>query len=351
MRVRVLGAAWLQACVVARPPLPPLGDADAAVASQSAPMGESGAADAALGAPRRMMQALRRRMGLDSGDAAAPPSAGASDAGAPHALLAEVVLPMGVARALSVGLGTAPAAHAGRGAGACAPAPLELHLRSDFRTCRARVDLRAHAAWLLPLCDASLSRAVLAAVAEAGRAGGGAGQAEAAGSGAGAAGLYAGFPTALVDGMRWVDLAGGPGSAPPPVVAALVALLLAGIAPEAESPAGLQTGAGPVARLRGLLAPVWARPALARAWRALAAGAGERAREAAGSLTRRLLAARHRAAWQALAALPLPAALVVLWDAPDAASHSQGGVRRCSRCGRFGRLRTRQLRRGGRACV
>lgn len=320
VRACALGSTWLQARIAARPPLPLMADVDDV--AQNAVMGRSGAADAAMGAPRRMVQALRRRVGLDGGSAAMSPAVGGADAGTPQALLVEVVLPVGVARALSDLPGTALALP-GAGAGDPAP-PLELHLRSDFRTCRARVDLRAPTAWLLPLCDAAASRAALAAVAEAGLgfrpAGGGAPLAGAAGSGAGAAGRYAGFPTALVDGVRWVDLAGGPGAAPPAAMAALVALRLAGAAPEAGRAAGeVQAGAGPAARLRGLLAPVLAAPEPARAWRALAAGAGERAREAGGSLNRRLLAARHRAAWQALAALPRPAALVVLWDAPGAA--------------------------------
>ena len=324
VRACALGANWLQARIAARPPLPRLGDADDG--AQNAAIGWSGAADAALGAQRRMVQALRRRVGLDSGSAATSPAVGAADAGTPHALLVEVVLPVGMARALGEWPGTAPAPPGG---GASDPAPpLELHLRSDFRTCHARVDLRAPAAWLLPLRDAAASRAALAAVAEAGLGsrftGGGALLAGAAGSRAGAVGKCAGFPTALVDGVRWVDLAGGPGAAPPAIMAALVALRLAGAAPEAGRAAGEpHTGGGPLARMRGLLAPVLAAPTPARAWRALAAGAGERGREAGGSLNRRLLAARHRAAWQALAALPLPAALVVLWDVPGAALLSQ----------------------------
>ena len=334
-----LGAAWVQARVLRQPPPPLPADADfddatnPGAAARGRTAGAGGDRPSRLRAARRAMQALRQRVGLGIGQSGAwliGTLAGARrapqhtyDAGEEQ-LVVEVALPAAVSRTLGA-----------KQAGAAAPPPrLELLLRSDFRTCRAAVALHSPAVWLLPLHDASMSRAALHALAQSTP---GQGGMQPAGGAAALeeSGLASGFPNVLVGGVRWVDLAGGPAAAPPSALLALVALLLAGGRPQAvtgssaAAPSGEHTPVLAAAgRLQGLMALLRAPVGAGHVWRALATAGGAEARAAGGSLSRRLAAARHRGAWAALGALEPPAALVLLWSSLAGASTlpERGGV-------------------------
>jgi len=309
-RVRAPGVPWRPALVVRQPRPPP-----PAAAAEPAP------------APARPAWAppwALRAWGPPGARAGGAPGL-APRAGEPageRALVVEAELPAAVVRALGAAAGPG-----GGGRGGAAGPGLDLLLRSDFRTARARAAARPPAAWLLPARGAGASRAALAALtAAASRAASGApappgaerevARAEGARPGEGPGASRACFPSALVDGVRWVDLAGGAGAPAPLAAAALVALLLAGGAPEGAGAA--RRGPAPAAGCgRGWLARLRAPSGGAvPAWRALAEAGGEGARALGARAARRLAALRHRAAWRALCALDAPAALVVLADPP-----------------------------------